>query len=265
MRIALAGITFDVGPDDVLGPDELSTMRRLAREIDEPARLRLTVVDAHDTTGPAVGMPASVECVGDKVTLAHATFAASLDPFRGEGVLRRRPGAAYPLEITLRVALASQLPLAGGLPLHAAGVVVQGRGVAFFGVSGAGKSTLAATSPYPVLSDELVAVSGGEGFGLAASGFWGALGDGELLRGRFPLRALVQLGKGPTLRWNVLPPQTALRDLINVLLVPACPPLWNAALAVVARLLQVVPVYRMEWNPTAPPWPEMVGRLGLAG
>jgi hypothetical protein len=37
-------------------------------------------------------------------------------------------------------------------------VVVDGRGVAFFGPSGAGKSTIAGTSPYPVLSDEMVAI-----------------------------------------------------------------------------------------------------------
>src|SRR5262245_18599502 len=90
--------------------------------------------------------------------LDHAAFRAEIEPFRKEARVFRGDASALGLVTTLRVALACWLPLEGGLVLHAAGIEREGAGIAFHGASGAGKTTLAACSPWPVLSDELVAL-----------------------------------------------------------------------------------------------------------
>lgn len=187
--------------------------------------------------------------------LRHARFAAEIDAFAGTARLERRTELDFALVLTLRTALAARLPALGGLPLHAAGLVLGDAGVAFFGVSGAGKSTLAAQAPGPVLSDELVAVVPGPPYGLAASGYWGTLaGRAGAGGGVAPLRALVELAKGPGFRLDRLDAREAARRLAGVTMVPPSPALWGAALAVVARLVAAVPVYRMAWSPAEPPF-----------
>ena len=139
---------------------------------------------------------------------------------------------------------------------------MDGRGVVFFGPSGAGKTTVASTSPFPVLSDELVAVAPGRPFDLVRSGFWGEGGPGG--RRRAPLALLVDLAKGPTLRLTRLRPAEAAGRVLGSVPVPHAPPLWSRALAVVADLVQRVPVYRMEWSPYEPPWERLAGVLAGA-
>ena len=117
--------------------------------------------------------PAVQRWVGERLLASHKSFTAEIEPFASRARLQRREERAYPLETVIRTSMMARLPLVGGLPLHAAGVVLEGRGVAFFGASGAGKTTLSATSPVPVLSDELVAIGPGRPFSLVRSGFWG--------------------------------------------------------------------------------------------
>jgi hypothetical protein len=150
----------------------------------------------------------------------------------------------------------ARLPLVGGIPLHAAGVVLAGRGVAFFGASGAGKTTLSASSPAPVLSDELVAIGPERPFTLVRSGFWG---EGQPASGASgaPLGLLVDLAKGPAFRVERLSPVVAAGRLLASVPVPHAPVLWRHALAVVAELVSRVPVVRMEWAPAEPPWPAL--------
>ena len=208
------------------------------------------------TTGPA-----AIDWVDGRVRVGHARFVADLDPAGLSGDLYRAPGRGSGLEVTLRAALCSRLPLDGGLPLHAAGIVVDGQGVVFFGPSGAGKSTLAGLSPHPVLSDELVAVAPGRPFSLTATGFWGTLEGGRSHAGSWPLAALVELGKGPELRFEPLGSREALVKLVGVLMVPPGPPLWNAALGILGRLVREVPVERLVWSPAEPPWDAIRARL----
>jgi len=203
-----------------------------------------------------------IDWTDGRVRIGHARFVAELDPAGLSGSLYRAPGRASGLEVALRAALCSRLPLDGGLPLHAAGLVVDGRGVVFFGPSGAGKSTLAGVSPHPVLSDELVAVVPGRPFSLTATGFWGTLDGGRSHPGSWPLAALVELGKGrPEPRFERLGTREALVRLVGVLMVPPGPPLWEAALATLGRLVRDTPVERLAWSPVRPPWPEIRARL----
>lgn len=219
--------------------------------IEDPARL-------------ADGDPAVIDCVEGRVRVSHARFVAELDPIGRSGRLFRRSRGAGPLEVTLRAALCSLLPQAGGLPLHAAGIALDGRGVAFFGVSGAGKSTLAGLSPHPVLSDELVVVLPERPFALAASGFWGTGEESRTLREAVPLAALVDLAKGASFKLDRLGARDALVRLVPVVMVPPAPALWSAALAVLGRLVKDVPVYRMTWSPARPPWADLETELGRA-
>jgi hypothetical protein len=160
----------------------------------------------------------------------------------------------------IRTSLMARLPLVGGLPLHAAGVVLAGRGVAFVGPSGAGKTTLSATSPVPVLSDELVAIGPGRPFSLVRSGFWGE-GRPAGSASSAPLGLLVDLAKGPALRFERLHPAAAAGRVLASVPVPHAPALWRHALAVVAELVSRVAVVRMEWTPLDPPWPALTRLL----
>jgi hypothetical protein len=266
--IRLAGLVFSVEPEDRLRAAERQSLVRLGSTAAEAAPYRLILErdapwSSDDTSLFPDRGPAVVDWVDGRVRVSHATFVAELDPQRRAGRLFRKVEEAYPLEITLRVALASRLPLDGGVPLHAAGLVLDGRSVAFFGPSGAGKSTLAGTSRDPVLSDELVAVVPGPPPALESTGFWGTLGPGDAPPGSFPLAALVELAKGDRFALEPIDPRTALRRLVGVTLVPPGPPLWSAALGVLGRLSAAVPCYRMTWSKDEPPWDAL--RAGLGG
>jgi hypothetical protein len=200
--------------------------------------------------------------VDGRVRIGHTGFVAELDPATLAGCLFRRPGWTSGLEVALRTAFCSRLPLQGGLPLHAAGIAVDGRGVVFFGPSGAGKSTLASLSPHPVLSDELVAVVPGESsYSLIATGFWGTLAGGHAHTGSWPLAMLVELAKGPGVHFSRLERRDALVRLVGVLMVPPGPPLWAAALETLGRLIREVPGERLSWSPSAAHWLQIEAHL----
>jgi hypothetical protein len=265
--IRLGGLVFAVEPEDRLIDSERRSLARLGAAAAERAPYRLTLEREPPWSSDDLSLfpergPAVVDWVEGRVRVSHATFVAELDPRERFGRLFRKVDEAYPLEITLRTALASRLPLEGGVPLHAAGIVLEdGRSVAFFGPSGAGKSTLAGTSRDPVLSDELVALVPGPPFALEATGFWGTLGQGDAPPGTFPLAALVELAKGDRFALERIDPKIALRRLVGVTLVPVGPPLWDAALGVLGRLAVAVPCYRMAWSKDEPPWEGL--RAGL--
>jgi hypothetical protein len=266
LGLALAGSPFQVGPAGALQPGERAVLARLA--CGGPPRglapFRLEIVAAPPWPGAALdafadGAPAEVSAVGDRLRVTHRRFAAELDAASLSGRLFRREGDGGAIEIALRVALAARLPSLGGLPLHAAGLVLDGRGVVFFGPSGAGKSTISALAPGPVFSDEFVAVTL-EPPTLRATGFWGESDGSAAPPGDVSLAALVELARGSAFRLERLDPRLALRRLLGVLMVPPHPGLWSAAMALAGEAARTVPVFRMAWTPDEPPWE----RLGAA-
>lgn len=272
--VRLAGVGFEVAAPDQLNAVERATLRRLAgaepvaggseRELGgAPWVVRLVPEPPWETAGtplPGAGAAASVAAAGADVRVGHQRFRALVSPGHRRVTLWRDVDHSGPLEVALRVALACRLPGAGGVPLHAAGVAMAGAGLVFFGPSGAGKSTIAGLAPHPVLSDELVAVAAGPGgFEVSATGFWGTMAGRVAPRGFVPLRALVGLDRGTTLELRRLPAREALLDLARVVLIPDSPALWSAALAVLARLVEQVPVYRMQWSPEHSPWAALEG------
>ena len=266
LRLVLAGCPFVVGPDTALTPDErvrLEALNRVAasaRVFDVPD-FRLTLGDEPPWPGANPAdypdyAAASVRAEGDRVRVTHRRHLAELDMQALEGRLQRSTTGEGAVEITLRVALSARLPSLGGLPLHAAGLVLDGAGLAFFGPSGAGKSTVSALAPGPVLSDELVAVTLGPPV-LRATGFWGEWESSERPPVEAPLAALVELAKGPAFRLERLAPDQAFRRLMGVLLVPPLPRPWREAMALAARAVRELPVYRMQWAPDDPPWDQL--------
>ncbi len=270
MRFRAGGVRFSVGPEAALIPAERDAIGRLDGDDgdDAQAPVRIELVEAPPWTSDDPTLfpqwePAVQRWSDRRLLCSHRSFTAEIDPFSARARLHRREERAYPLEAVIRTAMLARLPLVGGLPLHAAGVVAEGRGVAFFGPSGAGKTTVAATSPFPVLSDELVVAAPGHPFDLVRSGFWG---EGPA-RGRAspaPLALLVDLAKGPAFRLVSLRPAEAAGRVLASTPVPLAPSLWSRALAVVAALVREVPVYRMEWTPADPPWERLAEVLAGA-
>ena len=270
MRFRAGGVRFSVGPEPALLTAEREAIARLdpdqADEAQAPVSVELVETPPWTSDDPALfpqWEPAVQRWSGGRLRCSHRSFTAEIDPFSGRARLHRREERAYPLETVIRTTMMARLPLLGGLPLHAAGVVVEGRGVAFFGPSGAGKTTVASTSPFPVLSDELVAVAPGRPFDLVRSGFWGE-GPASGRTGPAPLSLLVDLSKGAALRLTRLRPAEAAGRVLASVPVPLAPPLWSRALAVVAALVRELPVYRMEWAPAEPPWEGLAGVLSQA-
>ena len=270
MRFRAGGVRFSVEPGRALFPAEREAIGRLDPDDGDLAQaaVRIELTDSAPWTSEDPALfpqwePAVQRWAGDRLLCSHRSFTAEIDPFAGRVILFRREERAYPLEAVVRTAMMARLPLLGGLPFHAAGVVVEGRGVVFFGPSGAGKTTVASTSPHPVLSDELVAVAPGSPFDLVRSGFWGE-GQESGRRGPAPLALLVDLAKGPAFSLTRLRPAEAAGRALASTPVPFAPPLWSRALAVVAELVQRVPVYRMEWAPAEPPWERLASVLAEA-
>ncbi len=197
------------------------------------------------------GEPALIDSDGENITVSHARFEALVDPFRRTATIHcLEENEEFAAGITHRAALSAILPLDGGVLLHSAGIVVDGRAIAFFGVSGAGKSTLSALVDERVLSDELIAIRPeGSGFVVEATGIWGELDPRPPVEGSFPLAHLIALDRGGDLRFERLDPREAARAIVGVTMVSPHPTLWRAAMNVVAKLAHL-PVSRMWWTPS---------------
>lgn len=258
--VVLGGLRFEIHDEGRLHRAEQDALLRLAGGVPTrshaPFHLWITDSPPWLSDDPALfpdQAPAVVRGMADRVRISHRSFTAEIDPTSRSARLFRQGALSFPLEATLRLSLQAMLPFDGGIALHAAAVIVDGRAVVFFGPSGAGKSTLCERSPHPVLSDEVVAVRGPRPFSAQATGFWGTLSRGECIPGAFPLAALVELAKGP-LRFEPLGPRQALRRLLGVALLPTAPVLWSSGLGVLGDLASERPAYRMAWSPDTPPW-----------
>jgi hypothetical protein len=269
LELALAGCPFVVEPDSALAPFERVGLEALALAGAAPARdvppFRFALVDEAPWPGadPA-GYPdhaaADVRAVRGRLRVAHRRLLAEIDLEALAGRVRRPTPEDGAVEIALRVALCARLPSLGLLPLHAAGLVLDGAGIAFFGPSGAGKSTLAGLAPGTVISDELVAVAA-EPATLFPTGFFGEIGRGRGIAAPAQLAALVELGRGAVFRLERLAADQAFRRLLGVILAPPLPRAWSDAMALAGRVTREVPVYRMEWAPEDPPWDRLRAAL----
>jgi hypothetical protein len=273
--LSLAGIPFVVGPSSLLSAADRAALARLQADsspLPDGEQSPVTVELVTEAPWPGARgdayadfAPAEVAATPEgRVRIMHRRYLAELDLVASRVRLQR----FFPevgLQVALRLTLNARLPVIGGLPVHAAGVVLDGHGLVFFGASGAGKSTLAATREDAVVSDELVAVVGAP-WRLVSTGFYPPKGTARAEAA--PLTAIVELAQGPRYVLERLSPQRALRRLLGQVLVPPSPVLWKTAIAVAGRLVREVPVYRLHWSPEDPPWTrfsESLARTGVIG
>jgi hypothetical protein len=232
--------------------------------VDEPFALER--IDAAPPPGlPAPGEPAVVSFAGDRIRIAHADGAGELDLPARRGTYARFTGSGAPLRAMLRTAVVSMLPLHGGLPLHAAGLIAGDRALVLFGESGAGKSTIASIARLPVLSDEIVAVTLEDDRIIARStGFGDEVYTGGAPGAAPPVAALVQLAKGAHFAITPLSHAAATRALLRTILSPPHPLVWTHALAILGALLATkTPVIRMAWPADHSPIPDLLQTLSL--
>lgn len=106
----------------------------------------------------------------------------------------------------------------GGLLLHAAGLVRDGRGYVFFGASGSGKTTVTRLSmpQATVLSDDLVILRRCDGvLHVCGVPFRGALLEAPRVNARAPLAGLYRLAKAEQHRLEPLPRAAGIAELIG--------------------------------------------------
>lgn len=193
----------------------------------------------------------AVREAGGRLELARGDFRAVLDLRSGEGELESAP-REQTLDAFLRSLLSALLLRSGGLMLHSAGLVKNGKAYLFPGRSGAGKSTLsklAAGAGVEVLSDEINLLRRENGRYYAyGSPFWGEMrADGR--PGRWPLGGIFLLGKS---RLNAVHPcgsgaamAALLRCLLNFEKGQAVS---GRVMANAAGLLGAVPAGRLEFS-----------------
>jgi hypothetical protein len=166
---------------------------------------------------------------------------AWLDPGSGRGAAPLDPGVLL-LDTLVRAAVSWSVLAAGGLLLHGAAVVVDGRAHLFPARSGSGKSTLAARARYPLSDEVSILLPGRAGFEVHATPWWTSRG------GTAQLACVYALAWGSE---GVEPLRgTALRQLATNLVLPLDGPgTRRRALAAAARVAATVPFARLAFRP----------------
>jgi len=173
---------------------------------------------------------------------------------RGRVVQSANP---YAIDTALRVIHSLVLAREGGLLVHAASAVRNGRAFLFAGVSGAGKTTISRLAPADVtlLTDEISYLRrNGHGYIAYGTPFAGELAKvGE--NDQAPLAALYLLHQGPKNAIEPISTGDAARSLLeNVLFFAHDPELVSMVFESACNLVRQVPVYRLTFVPDALVW-----------
>jgi hypothetical protein len=163
----------------------------------------------------------------------------------------------YSIDTVLRIIHSLILAREGGLLIHAASAVRNGRAFVFAGISGAGKTTISRLSPADVslLTDEISYLRrNGHGYIAYGTPFAGELAKvGENVRA--PLAALYLLRQGPKNVIEPISPGEAARAVLkNVLFFAQDPELVGMVFESTCDLAQQVPVYELTFVPDARVW-----------
>ncbi len=188
---------------------------------------------------------------GHGVRLRRGDFDCVFDPTQRSGTLEIRPGPQS-FDSFLRTFYSWLLLPEGGMLLHCAALVRNGKACLFPGKSGAGKSTLsqlAASAGIEVISDELNLLRFEKGrFKVYGSPFWGEMRN-EGRQGVWPLEKLFVLKKAGLHRVSESAPGVALAVLLRCLMnFSKTPEAAAASLSAAASLLAAVPVKRLEFS-----------------
>jgi hypothetical protein len=188
--------------------------------------------------------------------IERGDFRAVLDAREGRGRIRQTSNP-YSIDTLLRIVHTLALAPRGGLLLHAASVVRNGRALVFTGKSGAGKTTLSRLAPpdAAVLTDEVSYVRrDGESYVAHGTPFAGELArPGENTSA--PLAGIYLLQHGTANRIEDVAPAQAARALLgNVLFFAEDPELVKSVFRAAVELAERVAVRRLTFVPDARVW-----------
>lgn len=163
----------------------------------------------------------------------------------------------YSIDAVLRIVHSLLLAREGGLLVHAASAVRNGKAFLFAGISEAGKTTISRLAPPDVtlLTDEISYLRrNGQSYAAYGTPFAGELAKvGENIQA--PLAALYLLQKGPENSLESVQGNNAVRMLLENVLFFACDPeLVSLVFDSACELVQHVPVYRLTFFPDARVW-----------
>ncbi len=201
-----------------------------------------------------------VRCDSGRWLIERGDLRAEFDPEtrRGRIVQSANP---YSTDAALRITHSLILAQEGGLLVHAASAVRNGKAFLFAGVSGAGKTTISRLAPADVtlLTDEISYVrKNGHGYIAHGTPFAGELAKpGENVEA--PLTALYLLEQGPKNTAEPVEAADAARSLLrNVLFFAHDPELVSKVFESACDLVRCVPVYRLTFLPDVRVW-ELIG------
>jgi hypothetical protein len=188
--------------------------------------------------------------------LERGDFHAELDPALRHGRIWQSANP-YAIDAAFRIVHSLLLAKQGGLLVHAASVVRNGRAFLFAGVSGAGKTTISRLAPpnATLLTDEISYLRReADGYVAYGTPFAGELAQpGENVRA--PLAALYLLAQGAENRIDPVADADALRALLQCVLFFAhdseiVAHVFDSA----CHLVQRVPVRRLTFVPDSHVW-----------
>jgi len=189
-------------------------------------------------------------------SLRRGDFLAEWEPAMRRGRIRQS-ASPYAIDAVLRIVHSLVLAKQGGLLLHSASAIRNGRAFLFAGVSGAGKTTISRLAPSDatLLTDEISYVRKQDGGYVA----YGTPFTGELARVgenvSAPVAALYLLAQGPENRIEPVPAGEAARSLLaNVLFFAEDEDLVQAAFHAAFEFVSRVPVSRLTFVPDSRVW-----------
>jgi len=179
----------------------------------------------------------------------------------GQGRLVMAPTGL--VENYLRVLYAWCMVRAGGLLLHSAGVVKDGRAYLFFGTSGSGKTTATRLSTnYTILSDDILIVKPVNGsFQAFGVPFRGEFMDAPRANTRAPLAGLYRLRKATEHRVQPMPTAQAVAELAScVPFVVIDSDMGHRVVDICSRLVAEVPVMELHFRKDPGFWRVLNGK-----
>jgi hypothetical protein len=194
---------------------------------------------------------------GERWVLTRGDFHAEWNPDTRRGTVRQSANP-YSLDSVLRIVHTLVLAGEGGFLLHAAGAIRNGRAFLFSGVSEAGKTTISRLAPpdATLLTDEISYVRrpGSGRYIACGTPFAGELATvGENVQA--PLAAVYLLAKGAVNAIEDIPRIEAARALLrNTLFFAEDAALVDQVFAAICEFVDVVPVQRLTFAPTAKVW-----------
>jgi hypothetical protein len=181
---------------------------------------------------------------------------AKWEPASRRGWIVQSPNP-YSIDAALRIIHSLILARQGGLLVHAASAVRNGKAFLFAGISGAGKTTISRLAPADamLLTDEISYLRrNGHGYIAYGTPFAGELARvGENVQA--PLAALYLLRKGPENSIEPVKSSEATRVLLeNVLFFANDPELVGLVFESACEFVRHVPVYRLTFFPDEHVW-----------